>query len=823
MALRLTDAAPASQPSSAPTTADSAAIPPAVLLGARAESCLAARDVAGFRALFGEAAQVTDEHRRYQARKRLLEAGLSTGGTQLKAMGPVFAAVAREALELLDQHATEPVFLTYAGVAFYELGELDAAEALFSAARRLDPELPHLDGNLTEIERRRRAGLSRLELPGALAVVLKQLAPRAKKVAAKARPQTGLTLSLCMIVKDEEAMLGRCLEAIRDHVDEIIVVDTGSTDRTVEIAEANGAKVLHHEWTGDFAVARNVSFDAATGDWLLYLDADEVLVEGDGERLRALTRRTWREAMYLVETNHTGELGDGAAVTHNALRLFKNRPEYRFEGRIHEQIAHRLPGYLAERIEISDVRIEHFGYLGVVRDTKDKSRRNIELLRKQEADGDQTPFLNFNIGSELAAVGDVEASLAEFRIAWDKIREEGAFHRLGYAPSLGNRLVKALRCAERLDEARSMAAEVLELYPGYTDIVLEQALIARANDDLERAERLLHECLEMGEAPSGYTSERGTGTYLAQIHLADLLRAQGRHDEAQEIIKRTLAEHPDFIGVVEPYAAIRLAGQADPSDVVAELHAAIDSPTPGARFMLAVALHEAGAAEQAEAELRAVVAAQPASAPARLALVETLLSQTRFDEVAEVLAPIPADSPWAASAARSAAFAALAAGDADAARDVLATPQVDQLPAAELAALRAWQAVAAGDEPAGSLPADAGVAVIVMLEALARVEAFDAFEQLAARYETVEVPWRERREQLAQLYLRRGFLESAADEWVAVCQEHGSDAAALVGLAQVAWSRGMDDEVAVFAEEALELEPGNAGAARLLEFARTAA
>ena len=71
------------------------------------------------------------------------------------------------------------------------------------------------------------------------------------------------TLCLCMIVKDEEAMIGRCLQAAREAVDEIVVVDTGSSDRTVEIAESLGARVLHHEWDGDFSAARNVSFAAA--------------------------------------------------------------------------------------------------------------------------------------------------------------------------------------------------------------------------------------------------------------------------------------------------------------------------------------------------------------------------------------------------------------------------------------------------------------------------------------------------------------------------------------------------------------------------------
>ena len=125
-------------------------------------------------------------------------------------MGPVFAAVAREALAVLAEDPREPRILNYAGIAFYEVGELAAAEELFKAARRLDPDLPHVDtqprrdrappprGPVEPAGSRRRCGSS-----------LKDLAPRARKIAARAQPAEGMTLSLCMIVKDEEAMLGR--------------------------------------------------------------------------------------------------------------------------------------------------------------------------------------------------------------------------------------------------------------------------------------------------------------------------------------------------------------------------------------------------------------------------------------------------------------------------------------------------------------------------------------------------------------------------------------------------------------------------------------
>src|SRR3954469_19748819 len=213
-------------------------------IDARAQACLAAGDLKGYRELFAHVADVEDPHRRYQARRTLIEQGLGAAKeTPAKDVPQLFLAVARSAVELLEKEPREPVLLNYAGVALYELGSLDAADALFRACRRLDDTVAHVEGNLQEIARRRRGGANAVpNLPAPVRAALKPLAARAKECAKKARPVNGLRLSLCMIVKDEEEMLPRCLAAVKPAVDELIIVDTGSSDRTVEIAESFGAR-----------------------------------------------------------------------------------------------------------------------------------------------------------------------------------------------------------------------------------------------------------------------------------------------------------------------------------------------------------------------------------------------------------------------------------------------------------------------------------------------------------------------------------------------------------------------------------------------------
>ncbi len=862
-------AANAATSPASPRSDNSAAL--AIELSARAQRLLAAGKLDSYRELFDELDSIADPHRHYQAGVSLIERGFAASSDAPHArVGGMFSAIAAGAVELLDRQPSEPKLLNYAGVAFYELWSLDAARALFKAAKRLDPRSEQVDGNLAALARRRRelrsAGRT---APQHLALV--ELASRGLDIAGRARPATGMRLSLCMIVRDEQEMLPRCLASVADAVDEIVIVDTGSTDATVEIARSFGARVLFHEWTGSFAQARNVSFDAAKGDWLLCLDADEVLVEEDAPLLRSLTGRTWREAFYLSETNYTGDLEDGTAVTHNALRVFRNRPEYRFEGRLHEQIAHCLPGYLPERIEASGVRIEHYGYLGAVRDSREKSRRNIELLRLQQAESPPTPFLHYNLGSEYAAADEPQAALAEFERAWKLLQSLPDRDSYQFAPALMSRMVKALRACGRPTDAIARAEEGLLRFQGFTDLVLEQAIAAIALEQNERAIELLERCIEMGDAPRRYTATQGSGSYLPRLQLAELRRAAGDHEEAELLLQHCLREYPRFIGSVLPYANLLLASGVEPGEVVARVEEHMPDPPPAARFMLGTALYESGATAAGELQFRTVLARQPHSSRARVALGEALLAQRRYGEAAEVACELANDDTLAVIARRTELFARIAGGDCEGSGETLERAQAAGMAQYELDLFATWQELAlAGVDTAArpeqptpplqgqpvlqvseqaasplpqqtraplseqpgpplselaasprpeqtvtSLPEQTVTPLEVMLEALLRVHDFKGFEVLLGALERTPLQTRERRELLAGMYLRRGFLASAAEEWMAVCEQE-PDVPALLGLARVAAARGMADEMSDFAAAALARDPDNEDAARLL-------
>jgi tetratricopeptide (TPR) repeat protein len=732
----------------------------------------------------------------YRERRGAIEARLGAVRTTAQRELPaLYLAVAREALDHLATEPREPVLLNYAGLGLYELGAREGAIELFEAALRLDPELPHVAANLEQAHARKGF---QPNLPAAVSARLRGLEAEARWIGSQARPVEGLKLSLCMIVRDEEEMLPRSLAAARDAVDEIVVVDTGSRDRSVEIAREFGATVIEREWTGSFADARNASFDAASGDWVLFLDADEVLDPADAPLLRELTGRTWREAFYLVEINHTGEIGDGTAVTHNALRMFRNRPEYRFEGRVHEQIAHHLPSGLPERLEPTPIRVDHYGYLGAVRDAKEKSRRNIALLRAQMEEVGPNPFFHFNLGSELAAAGDADGACDQFERAWALLAEDPRRKERPFVPSLTVRSTKALRFCGRLAEADARAVEGLAMFEDLTDLVFERALVAAAEGDVDRAATLLEECMERGDAPSKYSPTVGSGSFLALARLAELERARDP-ERAEGLLRRCLLENPAYLGTVLPLADMMLARGAETEEVEAQIECGVAEMTPSVRFMLATALYEAGHPEAAEPHYATVAEAQPGNGGARLALAETLLSTRRYEEAAATAAAVADSDAFAVEAARAELFArVLAAAPSEEA--TLRAARVGMAPA-ELDLFAAW-ATGAAYPPLDPAIVDS---LATMLEALLRVQEFDAFEALLPALAATGISGRRRHNVLGEIYLRRGFAESAGDEWAASCEEDGPDPEALLGLARVATARGLTEDAQIFEQGAKEL------------------
>ena len=207
-------------------------------------------------------------------------------------------------------------------------------------------------------------------------------------------------ISLCMIVKNEERFLEDCLASVAGLVSEMIIVDTGSTDRTIEIARRYNATIFQIPWEGDFAKARNYGLEKASQPWILYLDADERLHPPYHPIVREAVKIKDYDAYYVrVASQVNGVLGNMPHVQ-SYPRLFRRKPEYRFIGRIHEQITPSIEQHGGKFAQLN-VEIEHLGYNLTEAELQAKIQRNLEALRKHVQEMPDYAYAHFQLGQTL--------------------------------------------------------------------------------------------------------------------------------------------------------------------------------------------------------------------------------------------------------------------------------------------------------------------------------------------------------------------------------------------------------------------------------------
>ena len=220
------------------------------------------------------------------------------------------------------------------------------------------------------------------------------------------------SLSVVVIAKNEAACIANCLASAKGLADELIVVDTGSSDDTPAIAQGCGARVLNFEWCDDFSAARNVGLEAARGRWILVLDADEYLPEPSAIALRELINGPADRAYHLL--NKSSSDGGKTGMIGNIVRLFPNRPEIRYEWPVHEQVVTSLN---RAGIYIQDTTIEiiHTGYSSQEVNVA-KQTRNLRILEKITlSDPPPHPMALFLHGGALLDLGRVSEALDFYR------------------------------------------------------------------------------------------------------------------------------------------------------------------------------------------------------------------------------------------------------------------------------------------------------------------------------------------------------------------------------------------------------------------------
>lgn len=743
-----------------------------------------------------------------QATVVLIELARSHGGG-----ADALRAAAELLVAALEEEPHEPELLQLLGETLHASGAAEAARRAFDVVTTLEPG--HEGATSWGASLGSRS-------PLASGAVEEELVARAAAVLERAAQVPDRRISLCMIVRDEEEMLPACLESVAEWVDELIVVDTGSIDSTRAIAEGFGATVVEFPWNGSFSDARNESLRHATGDWILWLDADERLVAGDGATMRELARRTWVEGWQVHETHFIGSDLESGTTVHAPMRLFRRRPEYVWRGAVHEQVAWALPSWMPGRVRQSDLRVDHFGYAVEVVRERDKGRRNLELLL---AEHERAPsaFTSFNIGTEHAAADRIDEALTWFDRSLDQVRaQQEDWHRQPWAPTLVQRAASARRVAGDHAGALALLGEGRTAWPEFTDLAYDAARVHADMSDWRACAAEARRAVERGDAPSRFVSVSGKGSFQARLLLARALRRLDDPTGAREQLETAIARAPHFHAALAELTDLLLAGD-DPAAIVdAELDVVLGDrahqPTPN--LLIGTRLHEAGHADEADGRYERVLSALPGHGRALVARSELRLWQRRFEEAWECGMQVEALDPVAAAGAESAFLAAVVLDRPE----LLAAPcdriaSSEPLPAGERAVYVAWRARIAPDSGLHAIvPADgaARATLVRNLEALARLHATDAFELLYGLAAAVVPDAYERGLCMAQLYLRLGFADMAGEELMLLVQRFGPDDELLLGLGKVATIKELWEDAAVFLQEALAVQPAQAEASRLL-------
>jgi glycosyltransferase involved in cell wall biosynthesis len=367
------------------------------------------------------------------------------------------------------------------------------------------------------------------------------------------------SIALCVIAKNEEEFLAGCLESARAFVDEIVVLDTGSTDRTREIAREHGARVEEFEWCNDFGAARNAAIDQATADWILMLDADECLRPEAGPLLGYIAAGLPDNLCgYVVEIeNQNRQLGRQGAITHQVARFFPRRPTLRFVGRIHEELTY-IPEPSATAFgSVAELRVIHYGYDPEIYSARDKHERNIRLL---EAELEHDPE-NARVLYYIAQQYHGSWRYAEAPEWCERALQYSHSLRMAYTVELYRMWLDALshlgdregmeRVTALAEQAEALGADTRELL----------AVADWKAGRLDAARRHLEHALQP-DAPRGLAWAPGSGSWRTRALLADVHQDMGDTSGALAIEETMFGELPADLRRNVAFQAAQLAIRA---------------------------------------------------------------------------------------------------------------------------------------------------------------------------------------------------------------------------------------------------------------------
>lgn len=384
-----------------------------------------------------------------------------------------------------------------------------------------------------------------------------------------------------MIVRDEEPWIARSLLSVREAVDEMIVVDTGSHDRTMDIAHDLGAKVLQFPWTESFAEARNYSLRHATGDWLLWMDADEEIALADAPKLREVRsiRNSRLASLETIHFNSAFRPKPHEAYRLSQCRLFRNGEGFHFTGGIHEQLSLSglHDGKDSDTPFLLPLRLFHYGYLQSVTSIKSKHGRNLKLLQQSIADEpNPDPWSLYHIAGEYQRIGDYANAFRQVNLAiaaslGQRKLPPSLFYKLKYG---------CLLAAGSFREGWPGIDKATSLYPDYVDLHLYKGCILMHIGQVEAAISAFEHCLSLGENALHHMVLRGAGTFYPCYYLGNCYEMLGEPGDAAAWYSRALEYSPALAEAAAKLSHLREGMQVTDGHPSGN-RCASDHPLPG--------------------------------------------------------------------------------------------------------------------------------------------------------------------------------------------------------------------------------------------------
>lgn len=360
-------------------------------------------------------------------------------------------------------------------------------------------------------------------------------------------------LSLCMIVGHEEDCIARCLESVHDVVDEMIIVETKPGDRTREICNSYGAKVYAFTWNGSFADARNFGLSKATGDWILWLDADEEVDKNDRFRIRKVFDYDSSSIVTIRLINLYGKEVDPNNVLEVAHpRLIRNHCGLKFVGNIHEglNVSDVMPN---EKLDaFLDAKVYHYGYLNDVVEKKEKIARNLKLLEQDLQDGVNLHWTHYHIATEFARLERYEEAYKHVNLSILRFLQEGLM-----PPSLAYKLKYSILInTGSWDGAWPGIERAVAMYPDYVDLWFYMGFILFQKEMYSEALPAFEHCIELGESHIQHLVTRGLGSFQAWYLKGTCHERLNQPESAKAAYAEALRIRPSFTEAREAFEKI---------------------------------------------------------------------------------------------------------------------------------------------------------------------------------------------------------------------------------------------------------------------------